>query len=162
MQDRVSTRITKDLIVHWTVFVVMLGLIISIWLACKMIGNELQHPLPEAERIWRRTLFYSIAILSFPLTNLIRHIQLRLDQTMPLPPKPTGKEARNRYLVTILVSMVIMESIGFFGLVMFKMGDNFNTLYIFTGLSLLGLVLYRPKTDEYTQIKDALAAKLHE
>jgi hypothetical protein len=162
MQDRVYTRINTDLIVHWAIFAVMFALVISILLACQWMGTELQQPLPEAERIGRRTLFYIITILSFPLTNLIRHIQLRLDQTMPLPPTPTGKEARNRYLVTVLVSMVIMASLGFFGLFMFKVGDHFNTLYIFTGLSALGLILYRPKMSEYTQITDALAAKPHE
>ena len=71
---------------------------------------------------------------------------------------PEG-EAKKRYLVTVIVSMSLIESVGIFGFVMFVLGDNFNTLYIFTGLSALGLFLYRPKVHEYAGIIEALTAQ---
>lgn len=52
--------------------------------------------------------------------------------------------------------MSLAEGIGVLGFVMFMLGDDFNTLYIFTGLSALGLYLYRPKQDEYVRIIEAL------
>jgi len=58
--------------------------------------------------------------------------------------------------------MSLVEVVGIFGLVMFIFGDGFNTLYIFTGLSALGLFLYRPKADEYAEIIAAIAAQNHE
>ena len=70
--------------------------------------------------------------------------------------------AKSRYLVTVIVSMALVEVVGVFGLVMFVLGDGFNTLYIFTGLSALGLFLYRPKVDEYSEIIDAISAQNHE
>jgi hypothetical protein len=111
-----------------------------------------------------RTIFYVITILTFPLTNLIRHIQLRLNQTMPISysRQEAASVAKIRYLVTIIVSMSLIEVIGTFGLIMFVLGDGFNNLYIFTGLSALGLFLYRPKTDEYSEIIDAISAQNHE
>lgn len=93
-----------------------------------------------------------LAIIAFPITNLIRHIQLRLNQTMP-----GKKSAKSRYLLTIFVSMVLIEGVGALGFVMFLLGDDFNTLYIFTGLSALGLYLYRPKAEEYGKIVEKLA-----
>jgi len=45
---------------------------------------------------------------------------------------------------------------------MFMLGDGFNTLYIFTGLSALGLFLYQPKVSEYSEIIDAISAQNHE
>lgn len=119
-------------------------------------GHELEQPLPGDKRVLIRTVFYVLAIVSFPITNLIRHIQLRLNQTMP-----GNKSAKNRYLLTIIVSMALVESVGVLGFVMFMLGDDFNTLHIFIGLSVLGLYLYRPKQDEYNQIVDALAQQKH-
>jgi len=53
----------------------------------------------------------------------------------------------------------LIESVGIFGFVMFILGDNFNTLYIFSGLSALGMFLYRPQMDEYARIIEALTAQ---
>jgi hypothetical protein len=109
------------------------------------------------------------------MTNLIRHIQLRLNQTMPNSHSAPEiddcmdaggrathgavSEAKKRYLVTVIVSMSLIESVGIFGFVMFILGDNFNTLFIFSGLSALGMFLYRPKLDEYARIVEALTAQ---
>lgn len=118
---------------------------------CHEFGHELQEPMPEEKRVFVRTVLYAIAIVTFPLTNLIRHILLRLNQTMP-----GAKSAKSRYLSTIIASMVLVESIGVLGFVMFMLGDDFNTLYIFIGLSVLGLYLYRPKEEEYHLIVHSL------
>ena len=131
-------------------------MLVSYILVCITFGNQIQQPLPEAQRVLIRTLLYVVAIVTFPLTNLIRHIQLRLNQTMPYSHSAPENEAKKRYLVTIIVSMSLIESVGIYGFVMFILGDNFNTLYIFSGLSILGMFLYRPKVDEYIQIIEAL------
>jgi hypothetical protein len=121
---------------------------------CHWFGHALQEPLPEGQREFIRTVFYVVAIIAFPITNLIRHIQLRLNQTMP-----GNKSAKSRYLLTVIVSMVLVEGVGVMGFVMFMLGDDFNTLYIFLGLSVLGLYLYRPKEEEYKLIIEALNNK---
>lgn len=155
-------QLKSDLILPWVVVGMMLVMLAAYIIICHILGEQLQQPLPEAQRVLVRTIFYALAIMTFPLTNLIRHIQLRLNQTMPVPHVAHGNLARSRYLVTVIVSMSLIEIIGIFGLVMFIFGDGFNTLYIFTGLSALGLFLYRPKTYEYSEIMDAIAAQNHE
>ena len=94
---------------------------------------------------------YVIAIVLFPLVNLVRHILLRLNQTMP-----GDNPAKNRYLMTTVVTLFLIEVVGFFGFVMFILGDEFNTLYIFSVLGALGVFLHRPRLQEYEQIVDAL------
>ncbi|MBM4208658.1 MAG: hypothetical protein FJ190_11875 [Gammaproteobacteria bacterium] len=137
----------NELLPHWLIVAVMLLSVVAYVVICHVFGHELQTPLPEEQREFIRTMFYVIAIVLMPLTNLIRHIMLRLNQTMP-----GDKPARSRYLLTVIVSMVLMETIGILGFVMYMLGDDFNTLYIFTGLSVLGMFLYRPKEYEYNQI----------
>lgn len=141
----------NELFLHWFVVGMMLVTLIIYLFICYRFGHELQEPLPETRRVFIRTIFYGIAIVAFPAINLIRHIQLRLNQTMP-----GNKSAKSRYLLTVIVSMSLAEGIGVLGFVMFMLGDDFNTLYIFTGLSALGLYLYRPKQDEYVRIIEAL------
>lgn len=157
-------QLKSDLIMPWLIVGMMLAMLAVYIVICHTLGEQLQQPLPENQRVLIRTVFYVLAIVTFPITNLIRHIQLRLNQTMPCPQTSQGplNTAKSRYLVTVIVSMSLIEVVGIFGLIMFMLGDGFNTLYIFTGLSALGLFLYRPKTDEYSEIIDAIAAQTHE
>jgi preprotein translocase subunit Sss1 len=141
----------KDLVPHWLVYGLMLLSLVLYQAICHRYGHELRQVLPEAERVFIRTVFYVLAIISFPITNLIRHIQLRLNQTMP-----GNKPVNSRYLFTIITSGVLVESVGVYGFILFLLGDDFNTLNIFSGLALLGLYLYRPKWDEYVSIAEAL------
>jgi hypothetical protein len=160
MPGRVTTeQLKSDLILPWLIQGIMAAALAAYVILCVTYGDQLQQPLPEAQRVLIRTILYVVAIVTFPMTNLIRHIQLRLNQTMPLSQATPVIEAKKRYLVTIIVSMSLIESVGVFGFVMFIFGDNFNTLYIFSGLSALGLVLYRPKMDEYAKVVEALTAE---
>ena len=135
----------------WLVTASMCVLLVAFLVVCLSKGDQLQQHWPEDKRILLRTLFYIYAIIIFPLTNLIRHIQLRLNETMP-----GDKPAKKRYLLTVIVSMTLIETVGILGLLMFFFGDGYNTLYIFSSLSALGLFLYRPKAEEYARISVAL------
>lgn len=152
-----SERLKSDLILAWLVVGIMLAMLAGYVAVCHLIGDQLQQHLPEQRRELIRTLLYAAAIVDFPMTNLIRHIMVRLNQTMPGDGSP-----KHRYLKTVIVSMALVEMVGVFGFVMFLLGDDFNTLYIFTGLAALGAFLYRPKPDEYLSIMKARAAESHE
>ena len=160
MPGRVEpVQLKSDLFLPWLIQGVMMALLVVYVIVCITLGDQIQQPLPEAQRVLIRTIFYVVAIVTFPVTNLLRYIQLRLNQTMPFSNIDPEGEAKKRYLVTVIVSMSLIESVGIFGLVMFVLGDNFNSLYIFTGLSALGLFLYRPKAHEYAGIVNALTAQ---
>ena len=155
-------QLKSDLILPWVIQGFMLATLAAFLIVCIAFGDQIQEPLPEAQRVLIRTILYVVAIVTFPMTNLIRYIQLRLNQTMPYSHATPRMVAKSRYLVTVIVSMSLIESVGIFGFVMFILGDNFNTLYIFSGLSALGMFLYRPKLDEYTRIVEVLSTEKHE
>ncbi|NOQ34536.1 MAG: hypothetical protein GQ569_01400 [Methylococcaceae bacterium] len=121
--------------------------LIYILLAHFMQEGVQQAAIDEGEREIIRGVFYVLAIVMFPMTNLIRHIKLRLNETMP-----SDKSLNQRYLLTVIVSQGLIASVGVFGFVMFMLGDGFNTLYIFSTLAFLGLFLHRPKYDEYQSL----------
>jgi hypothetical protein len=154
-----TVALKSDLKVAWLVVGMMSLSLITYLVICYMLGTELQQPLPEDDRVKIRTAFYIITILIFPITNLIRHIQLRMNQTMPLTGLSYRVVAKKRYLLTVIVSMCLIETVGVLGFVLFMLGDASNNLLILIGLSAMGLFLYRPKLDEYRDIVEALATR---
>ena len=135
----------------------MVTLLSASFIFAHFYGAVFQQPLAESDRLFWRTIFYSLAILILPLTNLLRHIFLRLNQTMPLLPGANlEKTAQIRYALTVAVSQSTMVLIGGLGGIIFYFGDAVNSFRILTGLAVLGAFLYRPKITEYQQIIDAL------
>ncbi len=65
--------------------------------------------------------------------------------------------AKNRYAATVITTLCLIASIGAFGCILFLLGDGINTLYTFAALSALGLVLHRPKKNEFLFIFNALS-----
>ncbi|MEY4209676.1 MAG: hypothetical protein RLZ92_54 [Pseudomonadota bacterium] len=146
--------IPSQLRAHWLVVGFLFLLLIAYNFVCHVWGVELRINLDEAQREIIRTVLYGAAIILFPLTNLLRFILLRLNQTMP-----GDKSAKQRYFFTTTVALLLIETVAFFGFVMFILGDDFNTLYIFSVLGGLGLFLHRPKIEELAAIDYALSAK---
>ncbi len=144
----------SELTPHRLIAAIMLGLLIIYNIICQIKGAEIQIGLAEQERIFIRTLFYAAAIALFPFSTLLRHILLRLNQTMP-----GDNPAKSRYLMTTIVTLVCIEIVGIFGLIMFILGDGYNTLYIFTALGALGVFLHRPREQEYREIIEALKTR---
>jgi hypothetical protein len=146
----------NSLSAHWTICAMMFVLLIGYNAICHVYGEQIRVPIDESQRVIIRTVLYTIAIILFPLTNLMRHILLRLNQTMPGP-----RSASQRYLLTIVITQSMIESIGLFGPVMFVLGDDFNTLYIFSILGILGIFLHKPSDSDYNDIIDALSSRRH-
>ena len=147
-----SVDVNADLMIHRTLWLTMAMSLAAVFAVFIWQGTQWQQHWPEERLVFLRTVLYALAILLFPVANLIRFIQVRLCQTMP-----GDKPAKNRYLTAVIVSLGLVESIGIMGLIMFLLGDGYNTLYIFSGLSALGFILYRPKTSEYLSIVEALS-----
>jgi len=144
-------QLKSDLTLHWIIVGMMLCLLIAYNIICHFFAAEIQIEMAEEQRVFIRTVFYIIAIILFPMVNLLRHILLRLNQTMP-----GNNPAKNRYFMTITTTLVVIETVGIFGLIMFIFGDGYNTLYIFTTLGTLGIFLHRPRYEEYKQIIELL------
>lgn len=150
-------KTTNSLLFPWFITAVVVTLLSVSFIFVHFYGAPFQQPLAESDRIFWRTIFYILAILILPLTNLLRHIFLRLNQTMPLlMGADLEKTARIRYALTVAVSQSMMILIGGLGGMIFYFGDAINSFHILTGLAILGAFLYRPKNVESQQIIDAL------
>ena len=59
----------------------------------------------------------------------------------------------------MIVSLALSESIGVYGLVLFLIGDSFQTLYIFIGISVVAMFFYRPKREDLETLATAIHTK---
>ena len=117
---------------------------------CYFYAAEWQIHINEQDRILYRGIFYLVAIISFPIMTFMRHVMLHIN---------THKSAKFRYLLTIIVMMKLSASISLYGFFMFYLGDEMNTVYIFSGLALLAIYLHRPNKDEYLQLIESIYTK---
>lgn len=147
-------QLQSELLLAGVIRAVALISLISLIAICQVYGDTLQISINEQQRIVIRTALYAVAITTFPLMKFIRHVLLCLNL------KAKGNSSpKSRYLLTIIISMTIAESIGIYGFVMYVLGDSYNTLYIFIGLSALAMFLYRPKIEEYKQLIENIEAQ---
>lgn len=139
----------KDFLLLWLITAGITLTLIAYLSLCYFYGDRLR--LETEPPMVLRGIFYGIAIINFPLTNLLRHILLRLNQTII-----SDKSAKSRYCMTVFISLCSAELIGILGFIVYLRGDNCHTLLIFCLLSVLALFLYRPKIEEYQSIIEAL------
>lgn len=144
-------QLQSDLLLAGVVRAAGLMSLVAMVTICHFYGTKIQLEVDEQLRVLIRTALYMVAIITLPVMKFIRHVLLRLNQI-----RVSDKSPKSRYLMTIIVSMAVAESIGLYGFVMYLLGDSFNTLYIFVGLSALAMFLYRPQVEEYKALVDAL------
>ena len=152
---KTSPTINPQLRLHWLAWMVFAVILLAYIVFIHLFAQNYTLSWDESKRVVLRTCFYTAAILLFPFTNIVRHVLLRLNCTMP-----GDKPAERRYFSTVLTCLLLIESVASFGVVMKILGDDFNTFYIFLVLGALGLFLYRPKNTELAVIEQALAEKM--
>lgn len=134
-------QLQSDLVTAGIIRAVSLMSLMALLVICHIYADTIQIGLDEQQRIIIRTVLYVVAILTFPVLKFTRHVMLRLQRNKKSP--------KSRYLLAITVTMVISESIGIYGFVMYVLGDSYNTLYILTMLSALAMFLHKPDKEEY-------------
>ncbi|MCK5354639.1 MAG: hypothetical protein KAJ63_05940 [Methyloprofundus sp.] len=134
-------QLQTDLMTAGIIRAASLMSLMALLVICHIYAEQIQIGLDEQQRVVIRTILYVVAILTFPMMKFVRHVTLRLQKN--------DKPPKFRYLLAITVSMLISESIGIYGFIMYVLGDSYNTLYIFTMLSALAMFLYRPDKEEY-------------
>ncbi len=149
----------SDLFSSFLVSVLGLLVLLSLFTFCLFTNAHFQNSLNEIQLVQLRTTFYVIAIITLPITNLLRHIFLRLNQTMPVLNSNIEQIAKKRYLLTNCVSVFCVSFIAALAVTLFMLGDKINSFYILMFVSVLGLFLYHPKVTEYEHILHCLDAQ---
>jgi len=101
-----------------------------------------------------RNILNGVAIATLLLTHFFRRVMFAGRSRGPLAKSLESGIQSNQppflatYTTTLIISLALSESIGIYGFVLFLLGDDFQTLYIFMGISALAMYFYRPKWEE--------------
>ncbi len=165
----VSERRTNEnrLLTLWIIWGGIFGSLFIYVFICHQFGDEIRQnanlniPLDLV-----RNVLYGVAVSTLILTRFLRKFLLtgRSGSSGPTslnsPPDPAQSSPIGKYVITMVVSLALSESIGIYGLVLFFLGESFRTLYIFIGISALAMFLYRPKREELETLamRDSVSA----
>ena len=101
-----------------------------------------------------RNILMVIGIFEIVIIHLLRKFMLPKNpegstvrvEDSPSIPGTAGVIAK--YTTTTVITLALAESIGIYGLVLFFLGDGFQTLYLFMAVSAVVMFYYRPKKHE--------------
>jgi len=165
--EQEKKAIEKGLLTLWIIWAGIIGSLIIYVFICHQIGDEMQrnmsHDIPLS---LLRNIFYGIALITLLLCHFLKRHMLSgisrssLSKSPEFSPLPKQPPFLAKYTTALVVAIFLSETIGIYGLVLFFLGDSFQTLYIFIGISALSIYFHRPKREEMEAL--ALAMQTNE
>lgn len=144
----------RQLQVLWIIWAGMLGFLGIYVLICLLWGDALQLPASSFPIDLMRDILYGIAVLTVILTHFLRNFILRGRSGGPgpmsfQPPSPSDQSSvAGKYATAMIVSLALSESIGIYGFILFLLGDDLRTVFIFNGIAAIAMFFYRPRREE--------------
>ena len=108
-----------------------------------------------------KNIFYGLAVVSLFLAYFLRKLLLKVKVDNSSVKVIKATPARNqppfiaKYFNAVIVSLTISESIGLYGFVLFFLGADFQTLYIFMAISAAAMFYFPPKIEELKELATA-------
>lgn len=156
----------KQLDTGWTVVLLIWGAILAslgIYLViCIILEKELQINLdPKLPLETIKYALFSVSFITLFVVHYLRKFLLRdsnsivnSSQTSSLQHPAVGK-----YLVTVIITSALLESIGIYGVVLFFMAKDTLSLYQLLIISAVAMIYFRPRKDELLNIAAQMKAQ---
>ena len=153
------TALKKGLRTLWIIWAAIAGSLLIYVFICHQFGEEIRRTVrPDSSLVQIKNILYGVVVVTLFLTHFLRRLMLkgrfRGAEARRLTPtlSPSQPPFLVKYITVVVVSLALSESIGIYGLILFFLGDNFQTLYIFISISALALFYYRPRIEELEQL----------
>jgi F0F1-type ATP synthase membrane subunit c/vacuolar-type H+-ATPase subunit K len=156
----ISQNQIQVLWIIWVAMIVTLGIYV---LVCHLVIDGIRQSVDSDFTFsMLRNILYGVAIFTLFVAHFVRKFILTprsgVAESMSeqTPPLKDPSQLIGKYTIAMLLSLAFSEMIGIFGLVLFFLGDSFQTLYIFIGISALGMFHYRPRRAEINKMLTAV------
>jgi hypothetical protein len=126
-----------------------------------IVAKVLEENLTPFENIpfeLLKNILFGVAILVFIAAFFVRKALMgTADESAPLAPRsmpsPVAQAtASQKYIVGIVATSALCESIGVSGLVFFILSRDTAALYQFVAVSALAMFIYRPRKEEFMKV----------
>ena len=152
-------QIEKSFLIFRIIWAAMLGTLIIYLFICVQFGDQVQHPSgAQFPLATLRNILYGVAAVTLLLSHFLRRFMLTgrfgssRATSLNAPSHSNISSVLGKYAVALMVSLALSESIAIYGLVLFFLGDDYQTLYLFVGISAIAMFFYRPKKEELEEL----------
>jgi F0F1-type ATP synthase membrane subunit c/vacuolar-type H+-ATPase subunit K len=156
----------NQLSVLWIIWGAMAASLCIYVLICHLMGDGIRQSVGfDFPLDLLRNILYGVGFFTLFLTHFLRRFILAaksrgsVSMSSKIPPLKYPPPVIGKYTSAMLLSLALSESIGIYGLVLFFLGDSFQALYIFIGISALGIFHYRPKQHEIENLVVVMQTK---
>lgn len=138
----------------WGAMFVSLGIYIVV---ANIAGDKIKtQELPPDVFVMLRNILYVIALIELAIIPFIKKITLKSIKSPQNPsqniPGTSNHPATAKYATVMIISLAIAESIAIYGLVLFFLGKDSQSLYLLTAISAMAMLIHRPKMEELEQL----------
>ncbi len=127
-------------------FAMLMSLAIYLFVGIQ-VGTNVQSSMNEDTFSILRTVLYALAFAILIATRYIRKLIFSGKSQVGRPAQVLKHPALQKYSAATIVALVMSESIGIYGLVLFFLGKDSTDLYLLILISAAAMVMYRPKKD---------------
>jgi len=138
------------LVTAWIIWAGFLLTLVVYLIICEILGIQTgAEANAELPLIWIRTGAYALAIILFPIITGLKYLILkpRSETQTPTQTPPRSPDS-SRYLAAVVLALALADSIGTLGFLLFLMDDDYRTLYMFMGMSVICMLIHRPRQAE--------------
>ena len=146
----------------WKIIMVIWGSLIftlAVYLVVAKLVESQMNPLGVDFPLETMTIaLFGVSLVAFIVTHYIRKAMLKVSDRAPIVAATRSQltqsqhPAAGKYTTAIVVAMALSESIGIYGLVLFFLSKDSNTLYLFILMSATAMFYYRPRKEELLQV----------
>ena len=158
--------IRKGMMTLWFIWAAMVGSLLIYLYIGYTFGDEIKKPLqPGFPMELLRNILYGISIITIFLSQFLKKFMLGVKDGSAVSTLFKYRRQSDqplflaKYTMAVMVSLALSESIAIYGLVLFLVGTDYQTFYIFTAISALSLFFYRPKRTELEELAVAVQTK---
>ena len=154
--------INQGMKVIWIIWGAILASLAIYLFVAHFAGDQIRtNPLPKETF---DILYYALMVLGAVIlfmTRPLRNLVLKAGQGSVPPSRaisesvPRVRAILQKYATAVIISLALSESIGIFGLVLYFLGGDLMTLYLFIACSAMSMVYHRPKDEEVKALLEA-------
>ncbi|MBI4684598.1 MAG: hypothetical protein HY755_05325 [Nitrospirae bacterium] len=149
LEVKEKVDLKKGMQTLWIIWALMIGSLAIYVVACYVTGDKIKINLEIYSFSLFKNILYIVVAVELVVAHYMRKFLLRV-RSGKIAKESDGsiyRSALNKYTTALVSSLAIADSIGIYGVVLFFMSKDFQSLYIFVTISAIAMFIYRPKRE---------------
>jgi hypothetical protein len=156
----------KQLETGWRVVLLIWGAILAslgIYLVvCMIIEKEMQINIdPKLPLETIKYALFGVSIITLLVVYYLRKFLLKTTSSNVISSQTSSPQhpAVGKYLVSVIITSALLESIGIYGMVLFFIAKDTSSLYQLLIISAAAMIYFRPRKDELLNLSAQMKAQ---